>query len=187
VLISLSKLLIALLLGVFVFIAIYLFLIFTKPSKINPIGLEDRSQLPSSEQNRLPASQESSITSSKGLIFDEDKQLFSLYRVSVYGSGIMYIKPGGIAKYTFVVNNLGRNPDTYSLAVSSSKGWANLSLVPKEIKLEPDNSSEIKIDVSVPPIAKSGDVDELKLIVKSHRSPRIFDVAHAQTTVWLGY
>lgn len=114
---------------------------------------------------------------------EEDAQLTTLYKVAVTAPGNAAVLPGSTVVYTFTVTNLGINADTYTVTVSSSLGWANLSGIPTSLALSAGASTEIPIAVNVPTSASSEAMDELVFSVVSQANPLVEDSAIARTSV----
>lgn len=105
---------------------------------------------------------------------EDDKAQGHEYKVLVTAPESGGIQPGGSSvTYVFTVTNDGIESDNYLIEATSSAGWADLSGVPASLPLEPSESAEIPIVVSVP--ATPGPRDELTLTAVSQENPRMWD------------
>ncbi len=114
---------------------------------------------------------------------EEDALLLTPYKVAVAASGNAASSPGSSVVYTFTVSNLGIHTDTYTINVSSSQGWANLSSVPTFIELPAGASIDFQITVNIPATASPDATDELVLSAISQANPLVEDSAYARTSV----
>jgi uncharacterized membrane protein len=119
----------------------------------------------------------------KEITQEEDAALITHYNVAATTSGNAMVLPGSPAVYTFTVANLGDNDDTYTVTVSSSLGWADLSDVPSSLTLSAGTSTDVSITVNVPASAASEAVDELVFSAISQANPLVEDAAIAHTSV----
>jgi hypothetical protein len=97
--------------------------------------------------------------------------------------GNVAVLPGSTDVYTFTVTNLGINADTYTITVSSSLGWANISQVPESVTLTSGESTEIPIVINVPVTANVENVEETVLKANSQANPFIEDRATSITSI----
>jgi hypothetical protein len=114
---------------------------------------------------------------------EDDAELTTLYKVSVTMLGNVAVLPGSTDVYTFTVTNLGINADTYTITVSSSLGWANISQVPESVTLTSGESTEIPIVINVPVTANVENVEETVLKANSQANPFIEDRATSITSI----
>jgi hypothetical protein len=114
---------------------------------------------------------------------EQDSQLTTLHNVIVGPSSSASALPGSSVAYTFEISNTGINADTYSVAATSSLGWANLSGVPSAVILAAGASTNISIVVTVPGTAAPPTTDVLSLTATSQTNPLIVDSAVARTGV----
>jgi Carboxypeptidase regulatory-like domain len=117
------------------------------------------------------------------LTLDDDRLLYTPYRVEISGPGGVEADIGITVTYTFTVTNSGANSDTYDVAASSSLGWADLASLPSERGLSPGADFSLPVTVTVPLDAPRGSLDELRLQVTSQNSPSLGDTVTARTVV----
>jgi hypothetical protein len=97
------------------------------------------------------------------------------YAVAVLGSGSGAVAPGSSETLLFTVKNTGETVDTYLLAGSSSRGWADFSGLPANASLGPGEEATFMANVQVPPSADIGDKERTKLLAQSATNPKLVD------------
>ncbi|NLE46275.1 MAG: hypothetical protein GX620_16265 [Chloroflexi bacterium] len=117
------------------------------------------------------------------LALEDDRLLYTPYRVEISGPGEVQTRPGITVVYTFTITNGGANQDTYDIAVASTLGWADLAGVPLELGLAAGDTFSLPITVTVPSSAAGGSLDQLRLQVTSRNNASLSDVAYARTVL----
>ena len=114
----------------------------------------------------------------------EEYNLLSLpYDVDLSGHRGGLAPPGDSLKYEFTLTNTGDNSDTYTLRAISSSGWADITLMPNSILLEPGASNDFTVQVNIPSKANLDDKDVLKIEVTSEGNPALWTSLYAVTEV----
>ena len=103
------------------------------------------------------------------------------YAVAVGGSGSGAVEPGSSDVLLFTVENTGETLDTYSLAGSSSQGWADFRGLPTNASLGPGEEATFTVNVPVPANANIGEEERAKLLARSGKNPKLLD-SHIVTT-----
>ncbi len=103
-----------------------------------------------------------------------------LHYVSVVADDVVNGQAGSIVPLRFRVLNTSPITDTFVLSQADSMGWS-IGGLPYSITLGALSNQEITLDVTVPPHAQSGDVDEVVLSAASQAHPQAN--ASAQTLI----
>lgn len=117
------------------------------------------------------------------LTLEMDSLIPDPYKVAVYGPGGEGGMFGHTTNYTVTVANLGLNADVYTITVTSSLGWANLSTLPTSISLAPGQAYDISIPVTIPPNADATDVDVLRVVSTSGANSSMWASHFINTTL----
>jgi hypothetical protein len=115
--------------------------------------------------------------------FNDPGQLQARYNVRVSNPVRLVLPAGGSGTYQFVVENTGRNTDSYSLLATSSEGWAQVGAVPASVMLAPGETTIISIDIMLPTVFNLDDADELTLMASSQSNPLLVNSGTVITTV----
>lgn len=93
--------------------------------------------------------------------------------------------PGDSLVYAFKIENVGSNPDTYSITIESRNGWHFADSSPGLLSLQPNHAFVTEVIVKIPEDANIGDKDSLILTVRSTDKNRenVLDSGLAKTSV----
>lgn len=122
-------------------------------------------------------------TRSDELTREESAQLTTPYQVALVSYNNVVVQPSSTVVYSVTVANLGVSTDTYTVTLSSSLGWANMSHIPNSLMLPAGISTTLPITVSVPATATAGTGDKIVFLVTSHGNPLVEDSATLITSV----
>ena len=111
----------------------------------------------------------------------QDAGLITDLAVSVTGPSIVYLAPGKSAVYSYQITNNGDMKDTYDITGVSTKGWADLSVLPISKELDPGQSATIDIQVVVPGGTPTGMSDVLTVTARSTTNTAIKDALETTT------
>jgi subtilisin family serine protease len=94
------------------------------------------------------------------------------------------VLPGQTITYAHQLTNTGGIADTYDLALDSSLGWGSIGV--DEVSLEPGDTAELLVTVSVPDGASLGDSDVTTLTATSSTDPTVSASVTDTTQVGVG-
>jgi hypothetical protein len=109
------------------------------------------------------------------ITFEQDGTLTTQYGVSVGSSGSLELLSESTAVYIFTVTNLGANSDAYTITLDYDLGWVEAGSVPDSVKLQPGESVEIPVGVTLPAPLVAGLRETVQLIAQSQENPRVED------------
>lgn len=90
--------------------------------------------------------------------------------------------PGATLTYTHTLTNVRNVPDTYVLQGVAPLGWDTL-VVPSSVFLQPRETREVRVTITVPANVAAGTIDETGVVVQSTTSPAVTATARERTTV----
>lgn len=117
------------------------------------------------------------------LTLEQDRAIPDPYQVSVIGPGGLSAPLGYATVYTLTMANIGDEADRYTLAATSSLGWADTSSIPSSIQLGSGEVLTVSVPVAIPLSAAADDQDKLQFKVTSEADPAVWDTLLAVTTV----
>ena len=88
--------------------------------------------------------------------------------------------PGAVLTYTHILTNTGDGPDTFGLALSSSRGWATMDTTP--LSVGAGATATLLVSVTVPADALSGTVDSTVITATSQGDTAAWAVVRDTTT-----
>lgn len=113
-----------------------------------------------------------------------DSLILTEYSVRVRGPGTANAQlRAGPVTLSFVVANLGEQPDVYTITALGPPDYADLSEVPSRLSLEPGEEETISVEVRIPERAEVGDVAVIRINATSTQSPPIQDESDVVITV----
>jgi trimeric autotransporter adhesin len=112
-----------------------------------------------------------------GITRTEDDRIPTAFAVEVAGPSLIAQLAGTSQLYEFQVKNAGENADTYSVAATSSLGWAQVGSFPVDVAVGAGQSANVSILVDVPAGTPANTADTLTLTATSKESPLMEDSA----------
>jgi len=113
----------------------------------------------------------------------EDALLPTDFAVSITGPSSMRLAPGQTAVYAYEITNSGDIADTYEVGAISTKGWANLAVLPISKELESGESMVVDIEMTIPDGTLGGLSDLLTVTARSTANTAIIDTIETTTLV----
>jgi hypothetical protein len=96
-----------------------------------------------------------------------------------------HVISGDTFTYVFTIKNLGSKRDTFDLAVTSSRGWANTSSIPAEVTIPGNSSTTIRVPMS--PYAYGATATDITSLAVSSQRDDAVNAAVSVTTTALPY
>jgi len=97
------------------------------------------------------------------------------YRVLINGDTGLALQPSGSGSYTLTVINTGTDQDSYKLESQSENNWIDLSDIPDNIILNPGESKDFDLNITIPHDADLGNIRKIIFRATSKGNPRISD------------
>jgi hypothetical protein len=117
------------------------------------------------------------------LTLAQDNLIPDPYKVAVIGSGGDIGMPGYTTSYTVTIANLGLSTDVYTITLTSTLGWANLTSLPTAVALAPGEIHDIAVPITIPLTATSADMDILRVAATSNSNPKLWSSHFLRTAV----
>ncbi len=93
---------------------------------------------------------------------------FSPYRATIVPPSDRAVEPGNSASLTFIIQNVGENPDRYNISVTDIRGWADTSGIPSQTPIiAAASSTVVVVPVSVPLGTDRSWADSITLEIES--------------------
>jgi hypothetical protein len=91
----------------------------------------------------------------------------------------LFLLPGEQGEFKFKIENLGVNKDTYTIAITSPKGWIDTNSVQKKITIDAKSHKIISVPVNIPTTAKVGESEKSYLTIEGETGALGASYAHA--------
>lgn len=104
-----------------------------------------------------------------------------LFGVSVTGMGRVRTAPGSQITLRFLLKNIGRTSDVYTLTTTMQNGWMINTAAPPSVSIAGGGQTQVTVTYTVPPTAGNGSSDKLFLKAVSQTAPQINDSIQVET------
>ena len=131
----------------------------------------------SSEEEKVSGSDKFDQRLTDEMTLEQYLQLSIPYELSLSGPAGITALPGYTKEFEISIGNVGENPDRILIIVTTRKGWADLTLFPNSINLDPNQEKKFPLQIRIPKEAALGEQDVIQIIVSSVGNP-LFSTSH---------